>query len=235
MPSDNQNGLRTKFEIFAETLPSLLFTVTPLVIFAIIAWGLSDKQGFLSNLATMETARGLITFLITITTVGIAVILTISTILGKEEGADKRFDRGKQVLTSLIGIVGTIVGFYYGSTTDARGGQARSVAQQPQQQAPTIAPANLKNQQLRKGEKFTILSFVSGGTGPYKYSITFDVPFLSAITDKTTDGHIREEILVPDTVDADKDVRFEISVKDSTGKAADYNKDGAQKISIKTK
>jgi hypothetical protein len=30
---------------------------------------------------------------------------------------DKRFDRGKQVLTTLIGVLGTIVGFHFGSAS----------------------------------------------------------------------------------------------------------------------
>ncbi len=57
-------------------------------------------------------ARGLITFLIAVTTMGIAIMLAIFTIFSKGgPDDDKQFDKGKQVLSVLIGLLGTIVGF----------------------------------------------------------------------------------------------------------------------------
>ena len=43
-----------------------------------------------------------------------------------------------------------------------------------------------------------------------------------------------EEFTGPQTLDADKDVKYQISVKDSDGKTAEA-KDGAQKIVLKAK
>jgi len=87
------------------------------VVVVALGFGIFGKGDFLQHVANTETARGLITFLIVFSTVGIALILTISTVV-TSGGAnfDKQFDQGKQVLTSLLAITGTIVGFYYGAT-----------------------------------------------------------------------------------------------------------------------
>ena len=211
-----------------DWVPYVLYSFIALAILFAIGWGLSGNKGFLAGLADPQIARGLITFLIAITTVGIAVILTISTILGRDGDADdKRFDRGKQVLSTLIGVLGTIVGFYFGSTN----GQP-STAVQP---ALAISPVNISNLQPKKGETITIASFVSGGKPPYTYSISFD-DIVPAIKDaKSPDGIIRQEITIPESLTADKDVKFLLSARDSENKTADYNKDGSQKISMKVK
>jgi hypothetical protein len=216
----------------AQLLPNLTYGAVAVLILGMIIWGLWGKGGFLSSLSDMAVARGLITFLITFTTVGIAIILAISTIFSSTgDDEDKRFDKGKQVLSVLIGILGTIVGFYFGSSTDVRHesatGEARTLA---------IAPANVSNLQPKKGEKFTISSFVSGGKPPYSYSVTFDSLVLPAIKDATSlDGIIKQEIAVPDSLSSDVDIKYQITVTDSEKKAGDYNKDGAQTISLKTK
>src|SRR5437870_1757919 len=99
----------------AQVLPYLLYGAIALALLAVILWGLSGNRGFLASLSDRTVAQGLITFLITVTTIGLAIILAISTIVSDGgEDADKRFDRGKQVLSVLIGLLGTIVGFYFG-------------------------------------------------------------------------------------------------------------------------
>jgi len=100
-----------------QYIPTGLFAVLGFVILGVIGFIItSNGQTFLKLLANNEIARGLITFLIAISTVGIALILAISTlVLAEGPEGDKRFDRGKQVLSVLIGVLGTIVGFYFGS------------------------------------------------------------------------------------------------------------------------
>jgi hypothetical protein len=97
-------------------LPGLFTGLALSVLVLIYFIVLQPGQVFLLGLASKEVARGLITFLIAISTVGIAIILSISTIvLSEGDEGDKRFDRGKQILSILIGVLGTIVGFYFGS------------------------------------------------------------------------------------------------------------------------
>jgi len=215
---------------FSELLSSLGYVLAGLS-FGVIIWALSGR-GFLTSLSDRAVARGLITFLVTFTTIIIAIILAVSTISATSgDTPDQRFDKGKQVLGLLIGLLGTIVGFYFGSS-----GEAKATPATEENQALVIAPANVSNLQPKKCEKFTIASFVSGGKAPYTYSITFDPPLIPAIKDvKSTDGVIRQEIGVPDTLAADSDVKYEISVTDSENKTGDYNKNGAQKISLKAK
>jgi hypothetical protein len=102
-----------------QYIPTGLFTLLGLTILGLIVYAITQNdQAFLSSLADKERARGLITFLIAITVVGVAMILSISSlILTAGDEGDKRFDRGKQVLSVLIGVLGTIVGFYFGAET----------------------------------------------------------------------------------------------------------------------
>jgi len=101
------------------------FVVLGIIVLGVIGYVITqDGQRFLTKLSDKEIARGLITFLIAITTVGVAIILAISTLaLGEGDAGDKRFDRGKQVLSVLIGVLGTIVGFYFGSAVETKTAQ----------------------------------------------------------------------------------------------------------------
>ncbi len=99
---------------------SILGITTLLALLTVLAVSVFWPNGPLEQLGTFEISRGLITFLIAFTTVGIAIILTISTVVLQDSPEnDKRFDRGKQVLTVLIGVLGTIVGFYFAGSQGA--------------------------------------------------------------------------------------------------------------------
>jgi hypothetical protein len=223
---------RTTFSI-SQALPTLFYGAIALAILGVIVWGLWGKEGFLTSLQEIPVARGLITFLIAITTMGIAVMLAISTIFGESgDDQDKTFDKGKQVLSVLIGLLGTIVGFYFGSPDKV----AQTTTAATQSQTLTIAPASLSNSQPKKGETIILTSFVYGGKAPYTYSITFDPSVIPPIKDiKSPDGIIKQEIVVPDTLGTDTDVKYQIHVADSDNKTVDFNKDGVQKISLKSK
>lgn len=213
----------------AQTFQTWVTAAIAFIILFAILWALYQKGGgFLSSLQDIPVARGLITFLIAITTMGIAIMLAYSTLFGQAAPCDdKTFDRGKQLLSVLIGLLGTIVGFYFGSPTS--GGQTKP-------QGLTIAPARISNLQPKKGETFKISDYVPDGKPPYIYSITFDpaaIPPIQGI--KSDSGVLDQQITVPDTLAADTDVKYLIHVTDSENKSADYNKDGTQKISLKAK
>src|SRR5712692_3437777 len=106
---------------WSQILPTLVYIAIAVAILVVIGWGLSQDHGILQELKDITVARGLITFLIAVTTMGIAIMLAISTIFSKDgDDGDKRFDKGKQVLSVLIGLLGTIVGFYFGSSPDTK-------------------------------------------------------------------------------------------------------------------
>lgn len=78
----------------------------------VIVGGASD---FLTDSAK---ARGLITFSVAIATVAIALIMVFFLIFGSADDADQlkeRFTFGKDILLVFVGILGTIMGFYYGN------------------------------------------------------------------------------------------------------------------------
>ncbi len=76
-----------------------------------------------SRTASLEFLRGLITLLFSVGTIVTAVMLVFAAIYQEpdptaNETLEARFNRGKEVLSLLIGIFGTILGFYFGSGND---------------------------------------------------------------------------------------------------------------------
>lgn len=188
----------------------------------------------IAQLKDTATARGLITFLVALATAVVAIILVLAAIIseGSKDDLKQRIDDGRQVLTALIGLLGTIVGFYFGQATTPPASQpATQEVIRPQTQALQIAPPWVSTQQPKAGGAFTIAGFVSGGKAPYTYSIAFTPGRLSAVTDApSVDGTIRQQIAVPATV-LPHDTEFEITVKDSTGATGAYKGDSPLKIS----
>jgi hypothetical protein len=88
----------------------VLVAATAAVLFG-LWWGLSDVE-ILPPLRDTNAARGLITFLFSVGTVGVFLILIAAVLVS---GDEKKFAQGKDVLTLLLGIFGTIIGFYFGS------------------------------------------------------------------------------------------------------------------------
>jgi hypothetical protein len=153
---------------WTQYIVSFIFGALGLAILIFIGAGIYEGGGksFLEGLADRSVARGLITFLIAIATVGIAVILAISTIVLQEGNeSDKRFDRGKQVLTILIGVLGTIVGFYFASTTD------QQLPPGQEQAAEVSLPSGTVGVAYKSGP-----IPVAGLTPPLKWSVSPDLP-----------------------------------------------------------
>jgi uncharacterized membrane protein YhaH (DUF805 family) len=84
-----------------------VITVVALAFVSIIGYGI-----YSNSYSDDEKARGLITFLIAVSTVGIATLTLLTAMLLRD--FKERFASAKEVLTVLVGILGTIVGFYYG-------------------------------------------------------------------------------------------------------------------------
>jgi hypothetical protein len=146
-----------------------LFVALGLVVLCVIGYIVTPYgQEFLDKLADKDAARGLITFLIAIATVGIAIILAISTlVLTEGDAGDKRFDRGKQVLSILIGVLGTIVGFYFGSAVP----ETKNAHSQPLAITTKMLPDGAANTDYQP----TTLQ-ATGGTPPLKWSVKPELP-----------------------------------------------------------
>jgi hypothetical protein len=147
-----------------------LISAAFLILVALVMNGLSNS-GFISTISQDLGARGIITFLIALATIGIALVLVLSNIIMIGEDADRRFDRGKQVLTSMIGILGTIVGFYFATGREPQIPQQGSTITRNQI---SLTNASLPDAAVNKPYKQMIQ--VTGGIPPLKWSIDGKLP-----------------------------------------------------------
>jgi hypothetical protein len=117
--------LKTSFTELATLLVKIFaYLLTPaflVIVFVVLAaFFVSNVASDSTRLTSVEYARGLITLLFSVGTLAIAVLLTISVLFPGDNptGSKDRFDQGKEILTLLIGIFGTILGFYFGTLKD---------------------------------------------------------------------------------------------------------------------
>lgn len=151
----------------------------------------------MKRLVEPGAARGLITFTISVATIGLAFTLVYQAFYSSDAGAGaaERFRRAREVFTGLMGILGTIVGFYFGSSD---GGVARM----------EVAEMRLIGTQLR--------THATGGTAPYRYSISSDQTSFNEVKNQLSeDGWITQDLV---DVPATGKLRLEIS--DSRGQKA---------------
>ncbi len=166
----------------------------------------------LFRMEKVEFARGLITYLYAVVTIGTAVLLVVSVLTGDESDVQqKRFERAKDILALLLGVFGTIVGYYFGS----------EVTRKPEVKQGTvlIAPLHLGAQSVNSGGTLDLETYVSGGTAPYKFGVDFGGAVV--MSDKlTTDSWVEEKVTVP-VVSAEQSVTVHFFVTDANGNKAE--------------
>jgi hypothetical protein len=133
-------------------------------VFALIGAAiLGADNGVLGKMADSNFARGLITYLFAVVTIGTAVVLVVAVLTSEatEVNMDK-VDRGKDILSLLLGVFGTIVGFYFGSEIGQEATQDNSL---------NVTPLLLSVPQLRSNQELTITASVLEGEAPYLYRV----------------------------------------------------------------
>ena len=111
-------------------LLSIGILIIAMALLGYIGYGMYNSN-FLTNLENPAITRGIVTFLFTLSTVIIALLIVLGSLLGSNVAElAPRFQQGKEVLTILIGVFGTIVGFYFGQARDTQG-QARGALTVP--------------------------------------------------------------------------------------------------------
>lgn len=178
----------------------MLVGVMFLLMMAIFGW---DRGHVLSTMAQPDFARGVITYLFTVVTIGTAIVLIISGLTGSDK---EHFDRGKEILGLLLGVFGTMVGFYFGSEVSARGHMKL-----------TLTPPLLSATQVVSGDRLTVTASVQGGTPPYRVGVAVgDKPPGSYDQAPSGDGWIVSTVTASD-VKAETATAVWVGVQDASG------------------
>lgn len=112
--SDDNRSMIQRFLDFTASLPIPTIVLSLIGFLAIGSIGYSIYNNSFKIFGDPIMARGLITFMVAILTVTLAIILVLAAILGTSSDFEKRFSLGKEILMVFVGILGTIMGFYYG-------------------------------------------------------------------------------------------------------------------------
>jgi len=157
--------------IFHALLDPSTWTVALLVIFAgALVYAIMKDGSVVGRLADPAYARGAITWIISLATIGIAFVLIYQAFFSTES-SDDRFRRAREVFTGLMGVLGTIVGFYFGST-DQPGAR------------PTLSEIRVVDNHL--------MTVAFGGAPPYRYTVAYDE--IKPQPKVSTDGWIDETL-----------------------------------------
>ena len=132
-----------------ERRPWLVTLVIIVAVFSVFIYR-GFNGTFLAALADTAQARGLITYFFALATIGVAITCAVATFIVPASQIDERVAKAKDVLTVLIGVLGTIIGFYFGS--QGFGGAPLRIAEA----TPSLATA-------APGGKVTIAATVRGG------------------------------------------------------------------------
>lgn len=179
----------------------ILLSIFALIGAAMFGW---DK-GVLIGMGRIDFARGLITYLFAIVTIGTAVVLVVSALTGTDSEVHKeRFQRGKEILALLLGVFGTIVGFYFGSEIGQKGSFAL-----------TVAPIRLSDRSVPSAGSINLETYVSGGQPPYTFGIGTDKDDIDVAEPVEVNGWIDRTITAPQ-VTAEKSLKVHLVVVDSS-------------------
>ncbi|MBZ5504926.1 MAG: hypothetical protein LAO78_05495 [Acidobacteriia bacterium] len=215
MPNENDPPVKiseaiTTIKAYLNPIVTIAFGMLLAIVLLIGATTLGlDKGLVLTKMGQVEFARGLITYLFAVVTIGTAVVLVVSALTSDESPAnERRFERGKEILSLLLGVFGTIVGFYFGSEVAAKG--------QPGEAIVKIAPLRLNTGSVASGADFTLTTYVSGGKAPYKYGVGFDKDEIKAELPVDPNGWITKTLAAP-KVTADRSALVRVVVEDADG------------------
>jgi hypothetical protein len=167
----------------------------------------SNGGDVLTRMADHEFARGLITYLFAVTTIGTAVVLVMAALAGRL--SDEQLTRGKDILALLLGVFGTIVGFYFGA-------EAHSAS--PATAQVSLTQPLLLDSLSSPGDTVRLTAYVSGGATPYTWgfstSASGDLDYNRTLE---ADGWIVAKVALPRDSTVDQ-VPVRLGVRDRTGR-----------------
>jgi hypothetical protein len=144
-------------------------------------------NGVLTSMARQEYARGLITFLFAVVTIGTALVLVVAALIGSQTDiSERQFQHGKEVLSLLLGVFGTIIGYYFGAT--------RTTTSVPSLR---VSSLELFPKSAHAGETFTARAVIAGGAPPYHYSIVLGDQEPGRYENESQTGLASQELFIP--------------------------------------
>ncbi|MEZ5824936.1 MAG: hypothetical protein R3C97_09390 [Geminicoccaceae bacterium] len=169
-----------------------------------------------SDFGDVGDVRGLVAVLFSVTTVGLAIAVVVASLTldpVKFKNMKERFEESRNILALIIGVMGTIIGFYFGSTDVAD-------ANPPL----TTSSFVISDEELGAGQAFVLAGSVTGGTPPYRWSLTADGPPAGEslwksldVDEMSTDGTLlMHEGVAPD-VQEEMTIRLAIHLLDLGG------------------
>jgi hypothetical protein len=112
----------TWFQSLEDNFGLVFLAIFGIIVATILIWGIfSSGSSFIELLSKADEARGLITFLFSFTTIALFILVAITTFWMDRVEVEARFNKAKDLLTIMIRIFGTILGFYYGSLSNVAG------------------------------------------------------------------------------------------------------------------
>jgi hypothetical protein len=185
-----------------------VFVTILLSVFVPFVWpGLFEpSKTLLHQLGDTAIARGLITFLVAVSTVAIALFLTLFIVITPDPADVKeRFPFGKEVFTALIGILGTIIGFYFGS------GEKSPTTQKEL----AVVEMKLQPDRPKKNDEINLTASINGGRPPYAYTIRFAPTSLTPIAGQTESGQLSTKFKLPNDYDTKNALGVELLATDA--------------------
>jgi hypothetical protein len=86
-----------------------------IIIASSLSYGIFINTSFFDLMSNADHARGLITFVFAFAAIGIVILVAIAIFWVDISEVKERFDFAKDLITILVGTLGTILGFYFGT------------------------------------------------------------------------------------------------------------------------
>jgi hypothetical protein len=125
-------GRRTFWAQLGDHAGSMALFIGGLIIAGGLAYGIFVNKAFFDLMAQSDHARGLITFLFSFATIAIIILVSVAVFWMDKAEVEARFAHAKDLISILVGVLGTIIGFYFGTASNS--GLA------PQRSAMTVTP-----------------------------------------------------------------------------------------------
>jgi len=196
-------------------LPAGLGVVTVAVVIAV---GVAMRN---SSIVTADAARVMLATMFAIGTLGMAFALMLGVFLSTDTKMElkDRFGLALQAFTPLVGIVGTVLGFYFGTNLTAPVDPL------------TIVDVTVPSLKVPSTEKTTLTVLVQGGKGPWVYTLDFGTNEIPKIQRTLNVPFLRETVAVP-SVRKDTAMGVKVTVNDALGKSAEWSRDPEHWVTV---